>query len=156
MSESFEELKRLRSVADDDDYDEDDEADHIAKMGMREAITFVGQDPTTKIYLILLTMYEDEESEDGYDETRICREWRLSTGRQYTYDWLKNIIEAGGIDVHKSFILSGETAPENAITVYRFMKTCIESNKVRGGDFDIDDGNDSVLPADDLKIEDIS
>ena len=155
MGNDFEELRRLKSVA-DDDFEDDEESPSITNTGMREAIQFVGQDPTTKIYLVLLTMYEDEESNDGYEETNIYREWRIFIGRQHAYDWLKTIIDTGGMDFHRSFILSGETSPENAITVYRFMKTCLESNKVRGGNFDIDDGNDPVLPADDLKITDIS
>ena len=153
--DDFEELRKMKSIVDDDNY-EDEEDEELPGEQMREAITFVGEDPTTKVYLLLLTLYEEIDNDyDEDDELSIIREWHTVTGRQETYDYLKVLIENNGIDVHKSFILSGETAPEKAITVYRFMKVCLESNKVRDrSGFDIDDGNDPVLPSEDLTILD--
>lgn len=154
--DDFEELKKMKSIVDDEDYNDEEDEDELPQNQMREAITFVGEDPSTKVYLLLMTLYEESSLDyDEDSEMSIVRHWHVIIGRQNTYDYLKTLIENNGIDIHKSFILSGETAPEKAITVYRFMKTCLESNKVRDrSGFDIDDGNDPILPIDDLTILD--
>ena len=156
--EDYEGLRRIADLESEEDDDEMIEGITFEPddMNMIEGIEFVGEDPTAKVYLVLLILYEDIKDVDDEDRTDIIREWHIIAGRQTVYDWLKNLIESGSIDIHRSFILSGATAPEKAITVYRFMKTCVESNKVREiSSFDIDDGNDPVLPKDDMKITDI-
>lgn len=96
----------------------------------------IGPDPTTKIYLILSLGYSQDNETEG-DEVR---DWEVVIGRQETYDRLKNLIESEAIDPHKSFVLSGETAPEQAITVFRFMKYCLDGDKVVDNTtFDIDE-----------------
>lgn len=154
--DDFEELRKMKSIVDDENYNDEEDEDELPQNQIREAITFVGEDPTTKVYLLLLTLYEETIDDDGeYDDLSIVKEWYTIIGRQKTYDSLKVLIENHGIDVHRSFVLSGETAPEKAISVYRFMKICLESNKVRDrSGFDIDDGNDPVLPSDDSTILD--
>ena len=153
--DDFEELRKMKSIVDDENYNDEEDEDELPQNQMREAITFVGEDPTTKVYLLLLTLYEETIDDGEYDDLSIVKEWYTVIGRQKTYDSLKVLIENHGIDVHRSFVLSGETAPEKAISVYRFMKICLESNKVRDrSGFDIDDGNDPVLPSDDSTILD--
>ena len=93
-----------------------------------------GPDPTTKVYLILLFGYDSED--DGYE----YRDWEVIIGRQETYNRLKNLIESDAIDPLKSFVLSGNTEPEKAITVYRFMKHCIDNDRVvDNSSFDINE-----------------
>lgn len=103
------------------------------------AIEFFGDNPDEKIYLLILTT-NDEDGEG--------RDWSISIGRQYTYDYLKNLIEAEAIDPNDSFILSGNQKVEDAITIFRFMKMCVDRNKVlETSGFDINDwsaGDESV------------
>lgn len=118
----------------------------------KPAIT-IEDDPTKKVYLILIISNGDGTDDDGDYE---YRDWTVSVGRQETYDKLKDYIETNAINPAMSFILSGSTSPEKAITVYRFMKTCLESNKIiDNSDFDIDDGYEPILPEDDLKITEV-
>lgn len=143
------------------DYDElRNLADHLEKeTGMdlsdaKPAIT-IEDDPSKKVYLILIISNGDD-IEDHELNTYEYRDWIISVGRQETYDKLKDYIETNGINPAMSFILSGSTSPENAITVYRFMKTCYESGKVvDNSDFDIDDGYEPILPEDDVKITEV-
>lgn len=103
-----------------------------AKLGVAvPAITFFGDDPDSKVYLLLL-LTNDEDGED--------RDWAVMIGRQNTYNYLKNLIEAEAIDPNTSFILSGNQKCEDAITIFRFMKICIENTKVLDDSgFDIND-----------------
>ena len=86
----------------------------------------IGPDPTTKVYLILSVGYSQDKETEGNE----IRDWEIVVGRQETYDRLKNLIQSEAIDPHVSFVLSGETAPEEAITVFRFMKYCQDGDKV--------------------------
>lgn len=162
VKDDFKTIENMKSIVDDENYniDESEEDDDSPKMinaiefVTRDAIQFVGEDPTTKSYLLILTVlnYSDDKDED-LEDVDIIRDWNVITGRQETYDWLKRMIESGAIDIHRSFVLANGVNLDDAITVYRFMKTCYEGGKVRDkSSFDIDDGNDPVLPTDDLKL----
>ena len=90
------------------------------KAPLVEAVTFEDEDPDLKLYLLLLV-------ESGYEsDIDECRSWELHIGRQYVFDYLKNLITAGSIDPDISFILSGKQPAEDALTIYRFMRICID------------------------------
>ena len=97
------------------------------------AVTFT-DDPSIKPYLILLKLTDEDET---IGETM----WCIQIGRQDTYDYLKNLVKSEAIDVHHSFVISGNIKFEDAITVFRFMKTMREDEKILDGDegFDIND-----------------
>lgn len=100
------------------------------------AVTFE-DDPDLKIYLILLSVYEEEGILDG-----TTKDWKIKIGRQETYDWLKDLALNEIIDINESFIISGSsntdefTQKDNVefnskpITVYRFLKLMYENRKV--------------------------
>lgn len=97
------------------------------------AVTFK-DDPTMKPYLLLLKLTDsDEQAGDTL--------WLIRIGRQDTYDYLKDLIKAEAIDLHHSFVMSGNIKFEDAITIFRFMKTMRDDDKVLDGDeyFDIDE-----------------
>lgn len=109
------------------------------------AVTF-DDDPDSKIYLILLTIYPVNESDE-------VRDWQIKVGRQATYDYLKDLVKNEAIDPNESFILSGTDDFDEAfnkdnatfegkpITVFRFLKVMFDSGKVlddKSG-FDIDE-----------------
>ena len=123
------------------------------------AITY-DEDPDTKIYLVLLTVYSDAEIEE---ETR---DWQILTGRQNAYDFLRNLIKLEAIDPNRSFILSGtqefdETFNKDnvsfegkPITVFRFMKVMLDNHKVLDdqADFDINEYDPGNYEHGDLTI----
>lgn len=117
------------------------------------AVTF-GDDPDEKVYLLLLTMYEDiSESEKSLPDYTY-KEWCIKTGRQNTYDYLKDLLKHEAIDPNESFIIvgSGDTDQvgndsvsfeSKAITIFRFMKIMFDEHRVLddGEGFDIDEWN---------------
>lgn len=97
-------------------------------------VTFLNGDVDEKLYLIL----EYDPAMIDYDLE--ARTWRISIGRQATFDELKNAIMANDLDPDMSFIISGDQKFEDAITVYRFMRLCIDNGSVLHNDeeFDLD------------------
>lgn len=90
-------------------------------------------DSSVKPYLLLLKLTSDVDDED-------VTSWEVHIGRQDTYEHLRRLIEAEAIIPDESFILSGSTPFEEAITIYRFMKVMVDKNLVvEETGFDIDD-----------------
>lgn len=124
------------------------------------AITF-GDDPTEKTYLVLLWIYPSDEIEES------LKDWIIKTGRQDTYDYLKDLVKYEAIDPNRSFIMSADKTTEalggkeniifndsKPITVFRFLKGMRDNNMILDGDemFDIDefkedteDGGDNTI-----------
>lgn len=114
---------------------------------MKNVIEFIGEDPSEKPYLILLTIYAPS-SDENIDDTK---EWCIKIGRQTTYDFLKNLIQNEIINPVASFIIAAElknadSSPSlrlssDAVSVFQFMKTMFEQNKVLNDpeEFCIDD-----------------
>ena len=82
--------------------------------------------PEEREYLLLLTFYGETCTFQGV------------VGRQETFDYLKAVIE--DIDIGSSMVLA-ETVPfKDRITVYEFMKKCIDEELIQNNDgFDIED-----------------
>lgn len=105
-----------------------------------------------KKYLVLLTVYP--ETDDNLSE--FTRDWSIKTGRQNTYDFLKEMVKAEIVDPISSFIIAGSVEKislienfkpdSNPISVYRFMKVMYDNHKIIDDeeDFSIDD----YLPSD--------
>lgn len=123
------------------------------------AITFE-DNPDEKIYLLLLTMFQEG---DGYDDY-YYKEWSIKKGRQATYDYLKELILNDSVDPNTSFVVVGSmkqipdrkddvALDSKPITVFRFMKIMADEKRVlESGDFDIDeygsyseDGDKTIL-----------
>lgn len=123
-------------------------------------IIVIHDDPDLKKYLLLLTVYPDSTK----DTDEPYRDWSIKTGRQNTYDYLKEMIRAEIIDPNLSFVIVGKSTDNlakenfmptsNPVTVFRFMKVMLESHKVLDDrvDFCIDDyaldssnGDQSIL-----------
>lgn len=126
-------------------------------------IIVIHDDPDLKKYLLLLTVYPDSTK----DTDEPYRDWSIKTGRQNTYDYLKEMIRAEIIDPNLSFVITGKETEyaknfsmkenfepmSNPITVFRFMKFMWETHKVLDdGEFCIDDyaldssnGDQSIL-----------
>lgn len=104
---------------------------------MIDVLKFNGKDPDTIKYLLLLTIFGDNVD---YIEDDSHEEWIVMIGRQNVYDYLKNCIEAEGIDPDKSFIIAENANFIEAPTIYRFMKSAKETGSVVDGtSFNIDD-----------------
>lgn len=104
------------------------------KMDLRPAVTYIdGDDPEEKKYLVLLFSEDDDNESD--------RTWTIITGRQNVFDYLKNLLITESFSADNSYILSGDQKFENALTVYRFMKLCIENENVycNTDEFDIEE-----------------
>lgn len=122
---------------------------NINKPQLKQAVTF-GDDPDEKLYLLLLIDQEDAVNQAS---------WEIKIGRQTTFDYLKNLISAGAIDQDMSFILSGSQNAEKAITIYRFMRMCIDNGYVLLSnieEFDPDDyHNQYTQDGSDYQLKDI-
>lgn len=136
----------IRSVEDEED----------AVLGaVIPAVSFEGENPDEKVYLLLLSIYDTNSTRDD-----IIRHWEIKVGRQATYDALKELVKYEAIDPNTSFIIGGSSinadiiinckteARDNIkfndvspITVFRFLKAMKENHKVLDGDdmFNIDD-----------------
>ena len=123
------------------------------------AITFE-DNPDEKIYLLLLTMYQDSETSEDY----YYKEWSVKKGRQATYDYLRDLILNEAVDPLESFIVVGSmklipdrkddvALDSKPITVFRFMKIMADERRVlEDGSFNIDeygsyseDGDKTIL-----------
>lgn len=125
------------------------------------AVTF-DDPPDEKIYLVLLTIYPTSFAE----EEEIVRDWQIKVGRQETYDFLKDLVKEEAIDPNASFIIVGSDEYDeqfkkpNAnfsgkpITVFRFLKVMLDSNKVLDdkADFDINEFDPANYDHGDLTI----
>ena len=107
------------------------------ELGMKLAVAVpaigIIDDPDSKLYLLLLEVLDSEDGEE-------IRDWAVKMGRQDTYDYLKNLVISEAIDPHKSFIIAGDVKFDEAITVYKFLKSMREKELVLdGSDFEIDE-----------------
>lgn len=93
--------------------------------GMFKYGLIMEDDSSIKPYLLLLKLVND----DFKDEEEI-RDWQVSIGRQETYEHLRRLIQADAIIPEESYVLSGNTPFEEAITVFRFMKVMADSNLI--------------------------
>lgn len=110
----------------------------------KNAIEFIGENPSEKPYLLLLTFYAPESNEDLDD----IKEWTIKIGRQRTYDFLKELIKNELIDPLASFIVAAELKDNNnlnlspdIVSVFQFMKVMFQTHKVLNDpdEFCIDD-----------------
>lgn len=112
--------------------------------GMFKYGLIANDDSVTKSYLLLLKNYDDDEEE---------RDWQIVTGRQDAYEYLRRLIEAEAIIPDESYVLSGTTPFEEAITVYRFMRVMLDRNLVvEETGFDIEDYHSESYYPEDKKI----
>jgi len=110
---------------------------------MMPAVTF-DEDPDEKVYLVLLKIYV----EDNFDDN--LKDWQIKTGRQTTYDYLKDLVKHEIIDPNESFVIAGTSEFEEVIskdnitfeskpiTVFRFLKVMYDNHKVLDSDEDFD------------------
>lgn len=124
------------------------------------AVTF-DNPPDEKIYLVLLTIYPT-----SFVEEEIVRDWQVKVGRQETYDFLKDLVKEEAIDPNASFVIVGSDEYDEQfrkpnvnfsgkpITVFRFLKVMLDSNKVLDdkADFDINEFDPANYDHGDLTI----
>ena len=91
----------------------------------------------SKPYLILMQDV-DNDNDDTYKEGR----WISVRGRDSAFSYLES--EAFGIDIVHSYVLSGNIHLGEEVSVYSFMRLCIEKNKVRTN-LTVDDLDDYAL-----------
>ena len=85
-------------------------------------------------YLLLLVGLEDTDFEDTF---------RGVVGRQNVFETILGIIDL--IDLHESKILAETTQLKGAISIYQFMRMCVDKNLVDNPDrFDPYDWEDTV------------
>lgn len=110
------------------------------------AVTFE-DNPEEKIYLLLLKIYSNNESEDD------IKDWFIKIGRQATYNYLRDLVKNEAIDPNESFVIAGllefedilnkENVSFNSkpVSVFRFMKVMYENKKILDSneDFDINE-----------------
>ena len=92
-----------------------------------------------KTYLILIDAQEKDNDEISF------RDWQVITGRQEAYDYIKGMIENEyiSVDIHTSKIIVSTVKIEEGISIYYFMKSMKENEKVIDyTSFDIEDYND--------------
>lgn len=98
---------------------------------MMDAIYFEGKDPDTVNYLLLLKISTDED--DAYS-------WHCKTGRQTTYDYLKELVQNVAVDTDNSYVMSDTATLDKAITLRVFMKNAKDGGMVTDfTDFNVDD-----------------
>ncbi len=107
--------------------EEVEELPHLKKNNMvplvsMDLVGFDGKDPDKAKYMLLLRITVDDE-DDSYD-------WLVMTGRQATYDYIKELIQNVAVDIDKSFIMSETSTLESAYTIYRFMRAMIDDEMV--------------------------
>ena len=148
-----------RVITNDDELNDiirnvEDEADAILD-AVIPAVTFEGDNPDEKVYLLLLSIYDTNSIRDD-----IIRHWEVKVGRQATYDKLKELVKYEAIDPNTSFIIGGSAINADItingktevrdnikfndvspITVFRFLKAMKENHLILDGDemFNIDD-----------------
>lgn len=91
-----------------------------------------------KTYLILL---------DGLDVNAACqrfRDWEIVEGRQAAYDYIKQFLESGYLEIDviesKIIVSSEKVKVTDGISIYKFMKNMKEKDKVIDyTSFDIED-----------------
>ena len=100
----------------------------------------VSYDPveTEKTYLILI------DGEEADNEGKRFRDWEVITGRQNAYDYIKNMLENEyvmiDVDSSKIIVSSDKVKVTDGISIYDFMKSMKEKDKVIDySSFDIDD-----------------
>lgn len=101
------------------------------------------------IYLLLLQFCPTSDNEEN------IREWCFKKGRQYTYDFIRDLLlgedkdSESTLDVDASIIYAdnphipqeaNKLRLSNGISIYKFMKDCYVLQKVKDeGGFDIED-----------------
>ena len=90
-------------------------------------------DPPEKREYLILMVYNDDLEEAGVQNT-----YQGMVGRQETFDFI--IQYAGMLDFDKSMILAETTKMKDMISIYKFMKMCIDQEAVENPTgFDPDD-----------------
>ena len=91
---------------------------------LMDAVTFDGPDPDEMKYLLLIKAIEPSNIDDyGY-------EWFVKSGRQATYDFLKELLTSCIVDVDESFIMAESSTIKSAISIYKFMRNMKDGGKV--------------------------
>lgn len=111
------------------------------EVNTEELVRGVSYDPEPeKTYLILL---EGIEPVYGYDDVaKPFRDWQMKEGRQAAYDYIKDMVQSEYviINVHKSRIIVSSVKITDGISIYKFMKSMKENDKVIDyTSFDIED-----------------
>ncbi len=111
------------------------------------AVKFEDPDGDNKVYIALVSMYEKDTTF-----------WFTMVGRQAFYKALVSLVRAEEIDPNESFVIAGDKTEDSVtgksnikindmtpITVFRFLKSMRDSNKVidTDTDFDIDEYADT-------------
>lgn len=119
-----------------------------------DLVDFSGKDPDKAKYMLLLRINVDDQ-DDSYD-------WLVMTGRQATYDYIKELIQNVAVDIDKSFIMSETSTLESAYTIYRFMRVMIDEEAVientsfNPDDYRFGDDDDVVSLVDSLEEHGVS
>lgn len=107
------------------------------------------KDNIDKPYLILYVTYDrmsDPETGEYLDG-----EFKAIRGRRACYDYIINELSIYNINPMKSFILSGNIVFGNEVSVYTFIRQCIERYQY-GDESIIEELNDSIINLSEGKI----
>lgn len=120
------------------------------RVELQEAIKIIDH-PDEKLYILLIKYNNDE------------RDWFTIRGRQLVFDYLVELISKNpeSIDIDNSYIMSSTQEAGKSLTVYRFMKFCIDQGYVRCDPERIDleelhyEHNEDVQIFDNIDIHDL-
>lgn len=111
-----------------------DESKNMRPAVLIDAISFDGQDPDDIRYLLLIRVLEPASPDED------CYEWFIKTGRQTTYDFLKELILSCVVDIDESFIMGETSTIKTSISIYKFMKSVKDNEKIIDNtSFDVDE-----------------
>lgn len=96
-----------------------------------------------KPYLVILRDIGDEDTNTDYSGEVATGRWIATRGRESVFDYLQS--ELYNIDPVHSYIFSGSIGLGGEVSVYSFMRLCIQNNKVPiNGDISVDDIDDYI------------
>ena len=98
-----------------------------------------------KPYLILAVQYGENTDPSEEYETVSQGEFYAIKGRRNVFQFIVETLNIYNIDLLKSYILSGNISFGKEITLYTFLRICIEKYRYGGVEHTVDSLNESVI-----------
>ena len=98
-----------------------------------------------KGYLILATEYGQEPDPSEEIETVTQGEFYAIKGRRNAFNFIMENLNIYNINLLKSYILSGNISFGKEISLYTFLRVCIEKYRYGGNNYTVDMLDDSIV-----------
>lgn len=109
-----------------------------------------------KGYLLLISNYGDEELEASeFTDSFIHGEYYVVRGRRTAFNFIIEQLNIYNINLLKSFVLSGNLTLGKEMTVYTFLRLCIEKYRYGGTEYTTEFLDQSVIDSYNAEGKDI-